>query len=692
MTTFVDGQTVITADWLNNVDTKLTGLSINVKAFGAKGDGVTDDTAAIQNAINYVFALGGGKISLSEGRYLISSANLYVRAGVTLDGGWESPGMPLPYTNATLSGLKGTIVLSSSYSIVLSGLAGELSGSSALRGLYILRSGLTLPSNTTEATAAVAAFAGTAIILGAAAGNYGYDCYVGHCMILGFAQAISGSYCARYTIEFVKGDCTAGIYTTQVWDIGRIRHCHFWPFVTVNFSGAQSIRTGVAYNFDTGNDWSTCIDSFSFAYNIGFRSAANSVRFTNCGADGNTTLATTSGSIGFYAAAGSTDTKFIGCDSANHEAKFRSDTTDKCALIGCSGWSSTAYGVYASAGTCIVNSCYFYGTITTACVYVGASIGWATISDTLFNITGTVFSIDSASTYKISITDTNTYLGTPSGLTADTNKSVYPFTDLGNSRYVIGGATNGYIDRYALSSGSTSTPALTPVSTIGSQRYSAYTGSAWNTVSQIRHQVVGTPSATNLNTNIVLAATPLNSVSSVDSWSVGDGTTTVPFRPTADNASSLGTSAYRVSTVYAATGTINTSDSRLKTDVADSTLGLSFINALRPVSYKWKEGQKTVVSQKYVNAAGEEVPESDPSAVTTELVTDSVPGTRTHWGFIAQDVKSVVDSTGVDFAGWTLADPDDPDSIQSLRYTEFIAPLVKAVQELTARVKALEAK
>jgi len=122
-------------------------------------------------------------------------------------------------------------------------------------------------------------------------------------------------------------------------------------------------------------------------------------------------------------------------------------------------------------------------------------------------------------------------------------------------------------------------------------------------------------------------------------------------------------------TIYSNTGTINTSDQRLKTDVSVSTLGLNFINDLNPVSYKFIEGGKEIVDGDLV----------------------SIPGSRTHYGLIAQEVKEVLDASGVsDFAGWVKMDMSVEDSMQGLRYDQFIAPLIKAVQELTARVKALE--
>ena len=176
------------------------------------------------------------------------------------------------------------------------------------------------------------------------------------------------------------------------------------------------------------------------------------------------------------------------------------------------------------------------------------------------------------------------------------------------------------------------------------------------------------------------------------------------WSPLSDSTESLGVSTRRWRDVWSVDTSINSSDFRFKKDIANSNLGLSFIKKLNPISYKWKNSKAEMVLEEATeqretapgvkedvvvmlpkisgyNAKGEEI-----------IETISSEGVRTHYGFIAQDVKAALDSEGVgdNFAGWVLDDKDDPESKQNLRYSEFISPLTKAVQELSDMVESLQ--
>jgi hypothetical protein len=149
-----------------------------------------------------------------------------------------------------------------------------------------------------------------------------------------------------------------------------------------------------------------------------------------------------------------------------------------------------------------------------------------------------------------------------------------------------------------------------------------------------------------------------------------DGGTARYWKNIFSNGTVYAASVIATGNMYINTSTVVTSDQNLKTDIQPSSLGLSFINLLEPVSYKFITGG--------INYSTDE----DGNSIETP-----VPGLRTHYGLIAQQVKEVLDNSGVeDFGGWVELE----DSTQGLRYEEFISPLIKAIQELTERVAQLE--
>jgi hypothetical protein len=154
------------------------------------------------------------------------------------------------------------------------------------------------------------------------------------------------------------------------------------------------------------------------------------------------------------------------------------------------------------------------------------------------------------------------------------------------------------------------------------------------------------------------------------------------FVPTVDNQCSLGSGALKWSAVYAANGAIQTSDRNAKTDIQDTTLGLSFINSLKPRRYKMIESGRVTEGkvEEYTDDDGNVLKRIKPGSQ------EPIPGQRFHEGLIAQEVKESLDAAGIDSAIWI----DDPAGGQGLRYEEFIAPLIKAVQQLSAEVAQLK--
>ena len=103
--------------------------------------------------------------------------------------------------------------------------------------------------------------------------------------------------------------------------------------------------------------------------------------------------------------------------------------------------------------------------------------------------------------------------------------------------------------------------------------------------------------------------------------------------------------------VIYANGTIETSDIRFKENIKECDLGLGFINKINPVKYNFKEDDNT------------------------------------KYGIVAQEVLKALEDTGIKESSFIAT--DNPDKLGA-NYVQFIAPLIKAVQELSQQIEDLK--
>ena len=124
------------------------------------------------------------------------------------------------------------------------------------------------------------------------------------------------------------------------------------------------------------------------------------------------------------------------------------------------------------------------------------------------------------------------------------------------------------------------------------------------------------------------------------------------------------------------------SDQRDKTDFTALDLGLDFVKALAPVTYKWDKRSKY----------------GDKRADDYDLNAQSPDGThKEDWldiGFKAQEVEALEQAAGYNKSNKTnLVSSHTGDGKQmGLQYSKFVPILVKAMQEQNALIEALTAR
>lgn len=158
---------------------------------------------------------------------------------------------------------------------------------------------------------------------------------------------------------------------------------------------------------------------------------------------------------------------------------------------------------------------------------------------------------------------------------------------------------------------------------------------------------------------------------------------------TGSNQVQLGNSS---TTTYAYGAVQDRSDERDKADIQTTNLGLDFVMQLQPRMFRWDYREDYRPPSPGPDATPEEIAAWQEDCKLANLTHDGThKRTRFHQGLVAQEVKAVMDSMGVDFGGYQDHTINGGDAVLSIGYEEMIAPLIKAIQELKAEFDAYKA-
>jgi hypothetical protein len=251
----------------------------NVRDYGAKGDGQTDDTAAFQKALAAAGEAGGGTVYAPRGNYFFAG-HLNVPKAVTLEGCWKSvpahnglrdPGLPKPTDDGT------TFLVTENANQENGPAFITLNVNSTLKGVVLYYP----EQNAAEAPKPYP----WAIAM------RGKNPAVLEVELLNPYNGIDATRNERHLVRNVHGQpLRRGILVDQIYDIGRIENVHFNPWWSVKPKLFQwQMENGEAFVFGR-TDWQYVLNTFCFGYKIGYtfvRTAAGlcNGNFLGLGAD-----------------------------------------------------------------------------------------------------------------------------------------------------------------------------------------------------------------------------------------------------------------------------------------------------------------------------------------------------------------------------------------------------------------------
>lgn len=151
---------------------------------------------------------------------------------------------------------------------------------------------------------------------------------------------------------------------------------------------------------------------------------------------------------------------------------------------------------------------------------------------------------------------------------------------------------------------------------------------------------------------------------------------------------------YSSTTVKLGNGSTVTSDERDKTEISENELGLEFINNVK--TFKWKDNNRDKYFKTEIDKeTGVEKRILDENGL---LIIDEEKhqngdnkGKRWHRGIVAQELMKQVDSNDFSAVKDTTINNEQPHLEEmTVDYLQFIAPMIKSIQQLSERIESLE--
>lgn len=253
--------------------------NVDVRAFAAKGDGKTDDTAAFQSALDAMSKAGGGTVHVPRGNYLFRG-HLNVPNAVTLEGVWQSvpahngirdKGLPKPTDDGT------TFLVTENADKEDGSPFLTLNTNCTLKGVVLY-----YPDQNENDTPKAYPWA---------IAMRGKNPAVLDVEMLNPYNGIDASQNERHLIRNVQGQpIRRGVWVDSIYDIGRIENVHFNPWWSTKPKLFDwQMANGEAFIFGR-TDWQYVLNTFCFGYKVGYRfmetkAGATNGNFLGIGAD-----------------------------------------------------------------------------------------------------------------------------------------------------------------------------------------------------------------------------------------------------------------------------------------------------------------------------------------------------------------------------------------------------------------------